>query len=65
MTDPDQGELLRAIHDAHSRDLQRYVMRLTRGDMPFAEDVVQESLLRLWPCCLTSRCARGGIRCLT
>ena len=48
MTDPDQGELLRAIHDAHSRDLQRYVLRLTRGDMPFAEDVVQESLLRLW-----------------
>jgi RNA polymerase sigma-70 factor (ECF subfamily) len=26
----------------------RYVLRLTRGDMQFAEDVVQESLLRLW-----------------
>ena len=48
MTDPDQAALLRGIHDAHSQDLQRYVLRLTRGDMPFAEDVVQESLLRLW-----------------
>jgi RNA polymerase sigma-70 factor, ECF subfamily len=48
MTDPDQAVLLRAIHDAHGRDLLRYVLRLTRGDMPFAEDVVQESLLRLW-----------------
>jgi RNA polymerase sigma-70 factor, ECF subfamily len=46
--DPDQAALLRAIHDAHSQDLLRYVLRLTRGDMPFAEDVVQESLLRLW-----------------
>ena len=48
MTDPDQAELLRAIHDAHSQALLRYVLRLTQGDMPFAEDVVQESLLRLW-----------------
>jgi RNA polymerase sigma-70 factor (ECF subfamily) len=48
MTEPDQAALLRAIHDAHSQALLRYVLRLTRGDMPFAEDVVQESLLRLW-----------------
>jgi RNA polymerase sigma-70 factor, ECF subfamily len=48
MTDPDRADLLRAIHDAHSQALLRYVLRLTRGDMPFAEDVVQESLLRLW-----------------
>ena len=48
MTDPDRAALLRAIHDAHSQELLRYVLRLTRGDMPFAEDVVQESLLRLW-----------------
>jgi RNA polymerase sigma-70 factor, ECF subfamily len=48
MTDPEQAALLRAIHDAHSQPLLRYVLRLTRGDMPFAEDVVQESLLRLW-----------------
>ncbi len=48
MTDRDQAALLQAVHQAHSRDLLRYVLRLTRGDMPFAEDVVQESLLRLW-----------------
>ncbi|MCV7221585.1 sigma-70 family RNA polymerase sigma factor [Mycolicibacterium elephantis] len=48
MTEPDQAALLRAIHDAHGQSLLRYVLRLTRGDMPFAEDVVQESLLRLW-----------------
>ena len=45
---PEQGTLLQSIHHAHSQDLLRYVLRLTRGDMPFAEDVVQESLLRLW-----------------
>lgn len=48
MSDPDRAALLRAIHDAHSQELLRYVLRLTRGDMAFAEDVVQESLLRLW-----------------
>src|SRR3982074_483360 len=46
--DSEQAELLRAVHDEHSHTLLRYVLRLTRGDMPFAEDVVQESLLRLW-----------------
>jgi len=48
MTDPDRAAVLKAIHDAHSQELLRYVLRLTRGDMQFAEDVVQESLLRLW-----------------
>jgi RNA polymerase sigma-70 factor (ECF subfamily) len=43
-----QAALLRAVHDQHAQTLLRYVLRLTRGDMPFAEDVVQESLLRLW-----------------
>ncbi len=44
----EQAALLRAVHDEHARTLLRFVLRLTRGDMPFAEDVVQESLLRLW-----------------
>jgi len=48
MADHDHAELLRVIHDAHGKALLRYVLSLTRGDMPFAEDVVQESLLRLW-----------------
>ncbi len=62
MTDPDQAALLREIHDAHSQELLRYVMRLTGGDRAFAEDVVQESLLRLWrkPELLAQR--REGVR---
>ena len=46
--DSEQAALLRAVHDEHAHTLLRYVLRLTRGDMPFAEDVVQESMLRLW-----------------
>jgi RNA polymerase sigma-70 factor (ECF subfamily) len=41
------AELLRALHDAHGPALFRYVLRLT-GDDGFAEDVVQEALLRAW-----------------
>ncbi|MGV0794584.1 sigma-70 family RNA polymerase sigma factor [Mycolicibacterium sp. XJ1819] len=48
MPESDQAAQLRAIHDAHRHAVLRYVLRLTRGDMPFAEDVVQEALLRLW-----------------
>ncbi|MCS5736149.1 sigma-70 family RNA polymerase sigma factor [Herbiconiux daphne] len=43
----EQAELLRAIHDAHGPALLRYVVRLTH-DHNFAQDVVQESLLRAW-----------------
>ncbi len=43
----EQDELLRALHDAHGAALFRYVARLT-GDYTFAQDVVQESLLRAW-----------------
>lgn len=43
-----EADQMRSIHDAHSGPLQRYVLRLTRGDRQFAEDVVQECLLRLW-----------------
>ena len=42
-----QAELLRALHDAHGPALFRYVVRLT-GDYGFAQDVVQEALLRAW-----------------
>lgn len=49
---PDQNAepyagLLRALHDAHGPALFRYVVRLT-GDYAFAQDVVQEALLRAW-----------------
>jgi RNA polymerase sigma-70 factor (ECF subfamily) len=40
-------ELLRALHDEHAPALWRYVVRLTR-DTAFADDVVQETLLRAW-----------------
>ena len=36
----EQAQLLRAVHDAHSPALYRYVLRLTR-DQNLAEDVVQ------------------------
>lgn len=46
--DSANAELLRVIHDQHAPALHRFVLRLTRGDREFAQDVVQESLLRLW-----------------
>ena len=39
--------LLQALHDEHAPALWRYALRLT-GDDQLAQDVVQESLLRLW-----------------
>jgi RNA polymerase sigma-70 factor, ECF subfamily len=46
MTD-GQADLLKALHDEHAAALWRYVVRLT-GDEQFAQDVVQETLLRAW-----------------
>jgi RNA polymerase sigma-70 factor (ECF subfamily) len=43
----DEG-LLRALYDEHGGPLLGYVLRLTGGDRPQAEDVVQETLLRAW-----------------
>ncbi|MBI3429830.1 MAG: sigma-70 family RNA polymerase sigma factor [Actinobacteria bacterium] len=40
-------ELLEALHDAHGPALFRFVAHLTH-DTNFAEDVVQEALLRAW-----------------
>ena len=42
-----RSELLRAVHDAHAAELMRFAVRLT-GDYAFAQDVVQEALLRAW-----------------
>ncbi|MDQ1583409.1 MAG: polymerase sigma-70 factor, subfamily [Microbacteriaceae bacterium] len=43
----EQAELLRALYDEHAPALWRYVVWLT-GDRQFAEDVVQETLVRAW-----------------
>jgi RNA polymerase sigma-70 factor (ECF subfamily) len=43
-----RAALLREVHDAHGPALRRYVRFLSGGDLQFAEDVVQEALLRLW-----------------
>ena len=43
----DEAEALRALSDAHSAALWRYVVRLM-GNASGADDVVQETLLRAW-----------------
>lgn len=43
----DQLQLMRVLCDQHSAALWSHVVRLT-GDRSFAEDVVQETLLRAW-----------------
>lgn len=43
----DETALLRVLYDQHSAALWSHVVRLT-GDRAFAEDVVQETLLRAW-----------------
>ena len=42
-----EAEALRALAEAHSRAVWRYVVHLT-GDHAGADDVVQETLLRAW-----------------
>ncbi|MES2092345.1 MAG: sigma-70 family RNA polymerase sigma factor [Actinomycetota bacterium] len=43
----EQAELLRTLYDEHAPALWRYVVWLTK-DRHFAEDVVQETLVRAW-----------------
>lgn len=44
----DPGELLDRISSAYRARLLRYVNRLTLGDPHRAEDIVQETMLRVW-----------------
>ena len=43
-----QADLMRELHDEHAAALWGYCVRLTNGDRPRAQDVVQETLLRAW-----------------
>lgn len=54
--------LLRALYDEHSGPLLAFVTRLTGGDVAQAEDVVQETLLRVWRNPAALEPARGPLR---
>lgn len=41
-----QADLMRQLHDEHAPALWGYCVRLTNGDRPRAQDIVQETLLR-------------------
>jgi RNA polymerase sigma-70 factor (ECF subfamily) len=43
-----RADLMRELHDEHAGALWGYCVRLTNGDRPRAQDVVQETLLRAW-----------------
>ncbi|MEV6058032.1 sigma-70 family RNA polymerase sigma factor [Streptomyces sp. NPDC052107] len=55
-------DLLRALYAEHAGPLFRYVLRLTSGDRQWAEDVVQETLLRAWQHPSAFEPARGPAR---
>ena len=43
-----QTDLMRELHDEHAAALWGYCVRLTNGDRPRAQDIVQETLLQSW-----------------
>ncbi len=45
---PTSGDQIAALYREHAGSLLAYVTRLTNGDYQWAEDVVQETLLRAW-----------------
>jgi RNA polymerase sigma-70 factor (ECF subfamily) len=55
-------QVLRALWDAHGPALRAYTVRLTNGDLQWAEDVVQETLLRAWRHPDALRPERGPVR---
>lgn len=42
------ADLMVSLHSEHAKPLWGYVLRLTGGNRAYAEDVVQETLLRAW-----------------
>lgn len=55
-------ELLRTLYAEHAGPLFHYALRLTSGDRQWAEDVVQETLLRAWQHPAAFDPARGPAR---
>ncbi|MEU0598138.1 sigma-70 family RNA polymerase sigma factor [Streptomyces sp. NPDC006393] len=55
-------ELLRTLYAEHAGALFHFVLRLTSGDRQWAEDVVQETLLRAWQHPAAFDPARGPAR---
>ncbi|MET8451940.1 sigma-70 family RNA polymerase sigma factor [Streptomyces sp. NPDC005209] len=55
-------ELLRTLYTDHAGALLHYALRLTSGDRQWAEDVVQETLLRAWQHPAAFDPARGPAR---
>jgi RNA polymerase sigma-70 factor (ECF subfamily) len=55
-------QVLRALWDAHAPALRAHALRLTNGDRQWAEDVVQETLLRAWRHPDALRPERGPVR---
>jgi RNA polymerase sigma-70 factor, ECF subfamily len=39
---------MQAVYDAHARPLYRYLLTLTFGDRQAAEDLLQETMVRVW-----------------
>jgi RNA polymerase sigma-70 factor (ECF subfamily) len=39
---------MRELHRAHAKALSQFLVRLTLGDQALAEDLVQETMLRVW-----------------
>ena len=47
-TAPDDEDMVTALYREYHRPLLAFVLRLTGGDRQWAEDVVQETMIRAW-----------------
>jgi RNA polymerase sigma-70 factor, ECF subfamily len=45
---PDKEAIVRALYDRYRRPLFGYVLRSVGGDYQYAEDIVQETMMRAW-----------------
>lgn len=45
---PDKESIVRGLYDKYRRPLFGYVLRSVGGDYQYAEDIVQETMMRAW-----------------